>query len=183
MACRPVVDEDQSVVPGCLVAGGRQVGDPCEDWTDCASGTLCAEGVCRRLCCGGDWSVCGPQESCIRQVSIPVNDATADTGASLCYPVGACDVLDPASCAEEEGRTCQIVDARGKVACAPEGVGQAGGFCNSGTPCVGGFACVAESCRRLCRMTEGEEPSCLSDEGTCVHFTRDPPDVGECTPL
>jgi len=183
LACRPVIAEDSNVEPGCVAAGDRLVGETCEAWTDCAPGLLCAEGTCRRLCCAGDWSVCGDEESCIRQVSVPVGEATVQTGASLCYPVGGCDVLDPTSCGDDDGRTCQIVDARGKVACAPEGVGQAGDFCSNGTPCIGGFACVAERCRRLCRMVEGGEPACPPDEGTCVHFTRDPPGVGECTPL
>ena len=183
LACRPVIEGDGSVVPGCVAAGNRLAGESCEAWTDCGPGLLCAEGVCRRLCCGGDWSPCGEEESCIRDLSVPVNDTTVRSGASLCYPVGACDVLDPSSCADEEGRTCQIVDARGKVACAPEGIGQVGDFCSTTTPCMGGFACVAQSCRRLCRMIEGGEPACPADEGTCVHFTRDPPGVGECTPL
>ncbi len=183
LACRPVVDDAGNVEPGCVAAGDRLAGEPCAAWTDCAPGLLCAEEACRQLCCGGDWSACSEEESCIRQLSIPVHDTTVRSGASLCYPVGACDVLDPSSCADEEGRTCQIVDLRGKVACAPEGVGQAGDFCSTSTPCMGGFACVASSCRRLCRMVEGGEPACPEDEGTCVHFTRDPPGVGECTPL
>ena len=42
---------------------------------------------------------------------------------------------------------------------------------------------TTKECRRLCKAVEGGgEPSCKEGEGVCVHFHRDPPGVGECTP-
>src|SRR5262245_59486930 len=103
-----------------------------------------------------------------------------DTGAFLCFPVNYCSALDPSSCAAiEPGTTCQIVDPTGATACYPEGTGGSGQAC----PCKGGFTCVKDSCRRLCKaVAEDDEPSCQPGEGRCAHFTKDPPDVGECTP-
>jgi hypothetical protein len=106
-----------------------------------------------------------------------VGDAAVKSGAMVCMPVGGCDVLATGTC--PSGQACTIVDPTGAVACLPEGKGTVGQDC----PCVAGFLCVADACRRLCRAVEGGgEPSCPTMEGRCVHFDRDPPGVGECTP-
>jgi hypothetical protein len=106
----------------------------------------------------------------------------------LCFPVDNCNALDPASCAAvQPGTTCQIVDPTGATSCLAEKKGGAGESC----PCKGGFLCVLQdpktsisSCRRLCKaVAGGGDPSCPPAEGVCVHFTRDPDGVGECTPL
>ena len=107
---------------------------------------------------------------------------TIQTGAMLCAPINTCDALTPASCGKP-GTACEIVDPTGATACVTEGAGGAGEPC----PCKGGFTCIAggsgSTCRRLCKAVEGGgEPYCQAGEGVCVHFNRDPPGVGECTP-
>jgi hypothetical protein len=98
--------------------------------------------------------------------------------AYLCEPVNQCDALVPSSCTEPK-TTCQIADGTGATACLPEGTGAAADPC----PCKGGFSCVGDKCRRLCKaVAGGGEPSCSLEEGVCVHFNRDPSGVGECTP-
>ena len=171
------------VAPTCERAGQTPTGGTCAQWTDCVSGSICAAGRCRKLCCGRDWTGCGtPSEHCLRplQVQLPNTNTVVESGAYLCYPVNQCDALVPSSCAAiEANTTCQIADPTGATACLPEGKGGFGSPC----PCKGGFACVEGGCRRLCRaVAGGGEPSCPATEGTCVHFNRDPAGVGECTP-
>ena len=183
-ACTPVFAGGQ-VNPGCTAAGPRTLGQECEQWTDCARGQFCADGVCRKLCCGGDWTGCPEGQSCIRQLSIrdPRTQAIIDAGVDLCFPVGTCDVLDVDSCAEEPGRSCQIVDPLGNVACARAGSAALGEECSVQALCGAGMSCVGGRCRQLCRAVAGvTDTGCQSGE-SCIHYRRDPPDVGECTPL
>ncbi len=181
--------------PKCFSPGTKATGESCTAWNDCVKGDFClgigaaadggiVPGTCRQLCCGGDWAACGSGTSCIQQVYLvpPGGGAAVYAKADVCAPVGGCDPLAPTSCTEA-GHTCQIVDPIGDVACMPEGTGTAGQACSPSAPCKGGFACVKDVCRRLCRAVEGGgEPSCKSGEGICVHFNRDPAGVGECTP-
>jgi hypothetical protein len=182
-SCLPALDSGK-VVPRCQAAGARTHGQSCTDWTDCAAGLFCAEGACRKMCCGGDWSACPSGESCIRQLQIrdPATSAAVPAGVDLCFPVGGCDVLDPQSCSETSNRSCQIVDPVGNVACAPSGDVAIGQPCSADRTCGAGASCVGDKCRRLCAAVPGlTKPPCPSAEGTCVHFVRDPPGVGECS--
>jgi hypothetical protein len=184
-SCLPAL-ESGSVAPKCQAAGPRARGEACTGWNDCAEGLFCAEGVCRKMCCGGDWSACPSGESCIRQLLVrnPANMALLPAGVDLCFPVGGCDVLDPSSCGETSNQSCQIVDPAGNVACAPSGSAAIGQPCNADRACVAGASCVGKTCRRLCAAVAGStEPRCPSGEGACVHFVRDPPGVGECSPF
>lgn len=179
-ACLPTLDANDEVVPACSPAGKGESGAACASFDACVPGYLCVEGTCKKLCCGGDWTACpSPDERCIEHVDVLTpGGETIDTGAMVCAPVNACDALAPSSC-EQEGETCQIVDPTGATACAPEGTGVSGEPC----PCKGGFFCVAGECRRLCKAVEGGgDPKCAPGEGVCIHFNRDPPGVGECTP-
>jgi hypothetical protein len=189
VSCVPL-PAGSGVAPACERAGSRTAGATCSQWTDCAPGMICADNKCRKLCCGRDWTGCGTSaEHCLRPLEILVNNAPVTTNAFLCYPVNVCDALVPASCgsvdAADRGTTCQIANPTGATACLPEGVGGVGSTCPiSGPGCKGGFTCVEGGCRRLCRaVAGGGEPSCPVEEGICVHFNRDPPGVGECTPI
>jgi hypothetical protein len=182
VSCVPL-PSGTSVAPACEKAGTTANGAMCAEWTDCASGSICAGRRCRKLCCGRDWTGCGTSsEHCLRPLSIQLaSGTTVSSGAYLCYPVNLCDALLPASCGSiETGTTCQIADPTGATACLPEGTGGVADPC----PCKSGFACVEGGCRRLCRAVPGGgEPSCPAEEGRCVHFNRDPAGVGECTPI
>ncbi len=179
-SCVPLPSSPGNVAPACEQAGATASGGTCSQWTDCASGMVCAAGACHELCCGGDWSACPSGEHCIRPLEIQSmpDAAVVQSGASLCFPVNTCDALVPSSCTET-GTSCQIADPTGATACLPEESGVAGQPC----PCKGGYVCVKNGCRRLCKaMSGGGEPSCPLAEGVCVHFVRDPAGVGECTP-
>ena len=186
-ACRPTVQGGQ-VIPSCQSGGPSADGEPCDGSSDCSRGLSCAEGRCHRLCCGGDWSACLAGQGCYRPYSLVVDDAGGPSGASLCYPTDGCDVLDPNACGADPSRSCQIVDPRGGVACAPSGTAQTGEACGPSSPCAPLHLCVSSQntwlCRRLCRAAEGAPaPSCPADGGICVHYARDPAGVGECTPV
>lgn len=174
--------------PECMAAGTTAAGAPCTQWNECIAGYFCAgvsssaPGTCRKLCCGGDWSACPAGESCYQQLYLvrPSGGDPAYANADLCAPVNNCDVFDASSCAS--GKSCQIVDPTGNVACVTAGSGGVGEACSSSERCQAGFSCVGSSCRRLCRAVEGGgEPSCPPGEGICVHFVGDPAGVGECT--
>lgn len=180
-ACLPAVS-GSDVVPSCQGSGSAHSGEACTGWNDCAPGLFCAEGACRTLCCGGDWSACPAGESCIRQLAVKVGDAGVSSGADLCFPVNNCDPLDATACADQPGMACLVVDPTGNVACTPEGSAAAGEPCSGSVHCSRGFACVASACRRLCRAVAGGSPACTASEGACVHYNRDPAGVGECTP-
>ncbi len=185
-SCLPsVVDGD--VVSGCFVAGTTPVGAACDDPNECVKGAACAGGACRKLCCAGDWTACDEGESCYRQFEYLIEGEATPTGSWVCFPVGTCSLLDPTAC-DEVGQDCKMVDSRGSEACIPKTPGKLGEPCSaaSGRLCGRGLTCVGdpgeEKCIRLCRAEECGEPSCPVEEGTCVHFDRDPPGVGECTP-
>lgn len=177
--CAPYPDGAGDAPPTCIAAGQGASGAACQSLDACAPGLLCAGGACRKLCCGKDWTGCADGESCIQGLSLSDgNGGTIKTGAMLCLPVNTCDALDPyAGCAA--GTACQIADPTGATACLQEGGGAQGEPC----PCKGGFLCVEGACRRLCKAVEGGgDPACEAGEGVCVHFVRDPAGVGECTP-
>jgi len=187
--CTPVVsDGTNAIEPLCVPAGDNARGAACSNLTPCKPGDVCAAGYCRKLCCAGDWTVCDAGESCFRSFSYQIGNTATPTGAWLCYPVGECSVLDPHPAACKDGEDCKLVDSQGSEACVPKSPGAIGEDCGRGTGrlCGAGLTCVgqpgAEACRRLCRAEECGEPACPVEEGTCVHFDRDPPGVGECTP-
>jgi hypothetical protein len=178
------------VSPQCQAAGSKASGESCV-WGECQSGLICfSDGRCRRMCCGGDWSVCANNETCTGVILLQGADAGTPmpTGVSVCSPVDACDVLDPESC--PAGKSCYIVDSRGDVQCIKTGTVPFNGACSATELCAAGLTCVASgdgrtsNCRRLCRaVVGGGEPGCPAAEGGyCAHFVRDPPGVGECTP-
>jgi hypothetical protein len=181
-ACRPQFSAtDPEVHPGCEQAGSAASGEACQASTDCAQGLYCALNVCHKLCCGADWTACDPGESCIRSLDVRAGGQMISADAGLCFPVGTCDPLDPTSCADDPSRECKIVDPTGAVACAPRSDADVGDTCAPPNVCKQGLSCVGGICIKLCRFSDCGEPSCTEDEGSCVHFLRDPEGVGECT--
>src|ERR1051325_5649937 len=182
--CLPSVTADGVLTSGCFDPGTKDLGDECKVANDCLKGQACAGGECRKLCCAGDWKVCDEGESCFRQFEYLIDEVIVPTGAWVCYPVGTCSVLDPKAC-DSTGEDCKLVDSRGSEACMPKSPGELGESCGAAGGRVRGLTCVgkpgAQTCRRLCRAEECGEPSCPTEEGTCVHFDRDPAGVGECT--
>ncbi len=179
-ACQPAFSAD-SVTPTCAAPGTVPIGGACKAVGDCAKGGFCADGQCRTLCCGADYSACPDGESCIRQLSFNGSNGPVSAGVDLCFPVGTCKLFEANACGDK--RACQIVDGRGKVACAPVGAGDQGAACSPQAPCIEGFSCVGGKCTRLCKaVASGGEPTCDEGEGRCIHSDRDPPGVGECTP-
>ena len=181
-ACRPQFNAtDPEVQPGCEASGTAESGDACAAQTDCARGLYCALGACHKLCCGADWTACDAGESCIRSVDVRAGGQVIAAGASLCFPINTCDPLDSNSCADEPTRECKIVDPTGAVACAPRSSAGLGDACAPPDVCKQGLSCVGGYCIALCRFEECGDPSCTADQGSCVHYLRDPEGVGECT--
>lgn len=181
-ACRPQFNATVADVhPGCEALGQAATGEACKLPTDCARGLWCAEGVCRKLCCGADWTACDEGESCIRSLDVKAGGQVIPADAGLCFPVGTCDLFDPNGCAGDPTRECKIVDPTGAVACAPRSKAGLGDACAPPTVCQQGLNCVGGFCTKLCKFAECGDPACAADEGSCVHFPRDPAGVGECT--
>lgn len=181
-ACRPQFNAtDAEVHAGCEAAGSAESGEACEAQSDCARGLYCALGTCHKLCCGHDWTACDAGESCMRSVEVRAGGEVISAGADLCFPVGTCDPLGGSGCEDEPERECKIVDPTGAVACAPRSNADLGDLCAPPTVCKQGLSCVGGYCTRLCRYAECGEPACGPNEGSCVHFQRDPDGLGECT--
>jgi len=186
-ACRPQFNATDAVVnPGCEAAGEAKPGQSCEASADCARGAYCvveaaSGGTCRKLCCGADWSACDDGESCIRTLEVRAGGEVISADVDLCFPVGTCDLFDAEGCAAERGRECKIVDPTGAVACAPTSTAQLNDPCGPPDVCSQGLNCVGGYCVKLCAWEACGSPACGEGEGTCVHFERDPPGVGECT--
>ncbi|HEY6559286.1 MAG TPA: hypothetical protein VI072_18505 [Polyangiaceae bacterium] len=174
-----------NLVPACLAAGAKPEGSACSGWTDCGAGLFCAEGTCRKFCCGGDWSACPEGQSCFRTLFVrdPATDAAVSADAYVCAPVDNCNVLDPNACSDRPGTACQVIDPLGHVACASEGRAQVGDDCSRNEPCARGLLCRGGECVRLCRAVRGAGEPCEPGREACVHFNRDPAGVGECTEL
>ncbi len=184
--CHPQLGADQHVSPTCHPAGTGSAGEPCA-WLGCKAGYLCAaDGRCRRMCCGGDWSVCGANESCTGAIELLAfgSSTPVPAGVGVCEPTDDCDVFDPSTC--PLGQSCYIVDSRGGVGCLPSGTADAFQICSAAELCRSAMKCVAAGnglgqCRRLCRAEPGGVPTCPAGEGmTCAHYVDDPPGVGEC---
>jgi hypothetical protein len=183
-ACRPQFNATEPEVhPGCEPAGSAKVGEACTLQGDCERGLYCALEVCRKLCCGGDWTACDEGESCIRALEVRAGGQVLSAEAELCFPVGTCDLLDPESCSAEPNRECRIVDPTGAVACVPASSSRKlpGDPCAPPDVCGPGSSCLGGFCTKLCVAEACGEPACSVAEGTCVHFARDPAGVGECT--
>jgi hypothetical protein len=178
--CQPTFTRGKGIEAGCSRAGERARGEACGAKDACARGLVCAGGFCRKLCCGRDWSACDEGESCFRQLQFSIDDVPTDTGAWLCFPVDTCSVLDSVACGP--GRDCKLVDPTGNEACVPHSGEPVGAACSGAALCDRGLTCVHGTCRRLCAAESCGEPGCPDGEGTCVHFNRNPPGVGECTP-
>jgi len=183
-SCSPQLSNG-SVVPACQAAGSQPEGASCAAWSDCAAGLFCAEGACRKLCCGGDWSACPSGQSCFRSLFVrdPATDAAVSSAADVCAPVDNCNILDPNACNERPGLACQVIDPLGHVACAREGQHQLGDSCSRDAPCARGLLCRGGECIRLCRAVPGDGAPCTAGREACIHFNRDPAGVGECTPI
>jgi hypothetical protein len=179
-----------NLAPTCQTAGANAEGTACAKWSDCAAGLFCAEGVCRKFCCGGDWSACPTGQSCFRPLLVrdaapdaAAPDAAIEANAYACAPVDNCDVLDPNACSDRPGFACQVIDPAGHVACAREGRAQLGDDCSRSEACARGLLCRGGECVRLCRAVAGAGDPCDARREACIHFNRDPAGVGECTPL
>jgi len=181
-SCHPEFDPNGELQPSCVSAGTAQEGQACT-WESCDRGHFCFNGICRRLCCGGDWSVCPDDQACLISLSIRATAGSDPVSAfvGLCVPVDGCNPLDP--CADA-GNSCQLVDGRGNWSCVTSGEVEVGAACSSSDRCVAGALCVSGSCRRLCGTSSNSiRTECPEAEGQCVHFVRDPESVGECTPV
>jgi hypothetical protein len=186
--CHPAVDSEQEVTATCQPAGTLAAGEPCS-WLECQPGYICAaDGRCRHLCCGGDWSVCQADESCTGAVELLAPAGfVVSAGVGVCEPTDDCDVFDETSC--PGGQSCYIIDSRGGLGCLPTGSSDAYELCSTVELCKAGLTCVAShngvgTCRRLCRAVVGGTPECPPTEGmTCSHYAHDPPGVGECVPF
>jgi hypothetical protein len=198
--CFPHYDpKSNSVSATCGQAGNQQSGQPCDSSGQlCARGFICVDGACAKACCGGDSTTCDTGQKCIRQaVAFKTSSGAViayDEGLGTCAAVGNCDLLDVKSCAGDAKRpVCRIVDPDGDVACAPSGDRTLGDDCDADHQCGPGQHCAGNAdtavaaiiqtkCVRFCGFGScNSEPACPDSEGLCVHFTRDPEGVGECT--
>ena len=182
--CVPIINASNQITPSCETVGTREPGEVCTNLNDCTAGYACAEGQCRKLCCGRDWSesTCDPGEGCFREWFFLLSGVVLPTGAYLCYPTG-CDVLSSDDC--PSARDCKIIDPVGTTACVPPSAGARGDRCTPPEVCGRGLSCVGQPGD----ANLPEALPCGRMRRTRLRFRRDlralqpdPEGVGECTP-
>ena len=133
-----------------------------------------------------------PGESCFHQAMAAIGESLVYAGLRPVLPGGHCDVLDRRrACLASEAQVCRRrrPDGRGRLHAAERDLAL-GAACDRLDQCDAGMICAGLSgsgptngtCRRLCRWAACGAPACGASDGECVHFTRDPDGVGECTP-
>ena len=169
--------------PSCaLDVGTVRTGYSCESNLDCApslacfiAGTSVTTGVCARVCCVGDDSVCDPGQRCAGSGLLLAGTLTP---WGRCLETRACDVLSPTTCEPREG--CYIVDATGRTECRVAGAAQAGESCVLPEDCAPGLFCgglTTRQCIQICRIGQGECPTMQR----CVAQAHSPSGTGFCT--
>jgi hypothetical protein len=153
-ACYP-----KSGATSCEWQGVIPEGGECTYQNDCASGTTCVEGECRRLCDSGHdgWFAC--EKVCDEGSYSKLSDHE-DVG--VCVPP-ACSPHED-RCAE--GTVCQVAST---MNCGIPGKGQQGESCYAPDACAQGLACTQQSgtegmCQPLCSLGE-------ADNGTATELT------------
>lgn len=161
--------------PVCDTSGLGTVGSTCTTYRDCASGHICDDGMCRKLCCAlGTQGGCPLGYTC--SVSL-VGPGGMATGVGLCDAPMICSLLDASAPCAGRNRCYAVM---GTAQCASPGDTAIGGSCMFANSCVPGAVCVGGTCRQVCNTT-GAAPTCTT--GTCTSLGLPAPNdsAGACT--
>jgi len=178
-ACYP-----KSGATSCEWQGVIPEGGECTYQNDCASGTTCVEGECRRLCDSGHdgWFAC--EKVCDEGSYSKLSD---HEGVGVCIPP-ACSPHED-RCAE--GTVCQVAST---MNCGIPGTGQQGESCYAPDECAQGLACTQQSgtegmCQPLCSLGEADNgtstelPGCSELCASGTWSLPQHPGLGVCTGL
>lgn len=148
----------------CEPPGIARENDHCMDANDCEPGTGCAEDknylACHRFCANDADCTNGPGSRC-----------AYSAGASMMRMCSqGCDPIVDIGCASDGG--CRIFASTvGFITeCQFAGTRTQGQFCTAEGECDGGYSCVANTCRKICRV--GVDSDC-PNQFTCG--PNDPP--------
>lgn len=163
----------------CVGAGTGRAGLACLSTRECATGLVCANGVCRAPCSGAS-AACPLSRTCSDYPRSAVDGGPSAVTYSACPVPCAYDKED--SCGFAPGdliaSACVYQPASNSVECQKVKTAQVqSGVCNADAECGAGRVCVPSvdfsSCRRLCKPGDGK--AC----GGCGPFT--PPRVVDGT--
>ncbi len=180
-ACVGLGDGCGACVDAAIVAGARQLGEPCEADAECAGGASCLDGACATSCDAA--TPCAPGYRCeglacvrgqLGQVTDPCGEDADCAGGLTCASGGFCT----RACASDDecpdGARCGDVD--GATRCAPTlpQIGEAcsgacqRGVCEDGTcaqPCGPEAVCSAGY---ACQRDDRGAPRCRATGGCAV---------------
>jgi hypothetical protein len=160
--------------PLCDTAGLGTSGMPCTSYSNCASGHICDDGMCRKLCCAlGTQGGCPLGFTCAISLLGP---GGVVTGVGLCDAPMICTLLDSSMPCTGRNR-CYVV--AGSAQCASAGDTPIGGSCMFANSCVPGSACVGGTCRQVCDTT-GAGPTCTTGTCTSVGLPAPNENAGVC---
>lgn len=177
-ACYPKGGATSCEWQGVVPEGGE-----CSYQNDCAEGTTCVEGECRRLCDTKNegWFACG--KVCdLGSYSI----LSGQEGVGVCATPHCTPHMDDCG----DGKTCQVGST---MTCGVPGVAEEGESCTSPEACSAGLACTDEgkggTCRPLCALgeegngTTTELPRCRETCGAAIVSLPQHPGLAVCTEL
>ena len=146
--------------PVCIVAGEVPAGEECSVEGNCADGT-CMElsGVegqyCYKYCKSINDCPYGTQCLSLDGKQYKVCSLTADQFET-------CNLLTQNCEAATDGCYWSSSTINQPV-CLPAGTAENGESCTTGSDCIKGYDCIAgKVCRKICNLTEGQEPQCDS---------------------
>jgi hypothetical protein len=163
--------------PACTLAGEVAIGEECSVQGNCADGVCMAlEGDDGQHCYG----YCKNANDCIYGAKcLELTDSPFKICSLGADAYETCHILQQ-NC-EEAGDGCYWSSSTiNQPVCLPAGAGGAGDACTTGTDCQKGYDCIAgKNCRKVCNLTEGQEPECDSVFTGCSnHYT--PQNAGYC---
>jgi hypothetical protein len=163
--------------PACSVAGETPAGKQCSTQGNCADGVCMGlEGVEGQYCYKYCKSVndCDYGTKCLELTGQPYNVCSLSADE-----FETCNLLQQ-SCEGAADGCYWSVSTINQPVCSKAGEGGGGDPCTSGTDCQKGFDCIAnKECRKICNLTEGQEPTCDSVFTGCSNYYG-PQNAGYC---
>ena len=160
--CNPLTSTGCKATQQCYVAtGGLQCGGfgkvaeggTCQYLNDCALGSMCVGGICRKICATAGTSMgCSAPADCQE-----LADSTGPLGYNLgaCFAPDNCNLITSSGC--PSGQAC-FPASNGKQ-CGTAGKVGLDGVCKSVSDCAAGFLCLnngatSGTCKKRCDTTD-----------------------------
>ncbi len=168
-SCTLYVTGEGTAISDCTRSGGtKAVGETCTAALDCANGSVCDYGTCRKWCQVGAAGDCPSGLECMAYL-VKVTEGTTTVTYGRC--ARACDPIVASSCGDPKSR-CYVFGSAAEAItdCTPAGVAAINRTCSSTALCApGGFCSENALCKKYCRIGTADCGAAL-----CVPFDAHP---------